>query len=142
MNKKNFRIPILIIVLILGIVIGIEIENIFSDDSLHDNIQKFEDVLTYTEKYYVEDVDTHHLVESAINGMLDDLDPHSIYIPAKEMSGIEESFRGDFDGIGIEFQIVDDTLTVVSAISGGPSEALGILPGDRIVKIEDKGCIG
>ena len=142
MNKKNFRIPILIIVLVLGIVLGIELENIFSDDSLRESIKKFDDVLTYTEEYYVEDVDTQHLVESAINGMLDDLDPHSIYIPAKEMSGVEESFRGDFDGIGIEFQIVDDTLTVVSAISGGPSEALGILPGDRIVKIEGKSCIG
>ncbi len=142
MNSKNFRIPVLLVVLVLGIVLGIEIENIFSDDSLRDNIQKFNDVLTYTEKYYVEEVDSHHLVESAINGMLDDLDPHSIYIPAKELSGVEESFRGDFDGIGIEFQIVDDTLTVVSAISGGPSEALGILPGDRIVKIADKGCIG
>jgi carboxyl-terminal processing protease len=142
MDSKRFRIPILIIVLVVGIVLGIEIENIFSDDSLRDSIQKFNEVLTYTEKYYVEEVDTPHLVESAINGMLSDLDPHSIYIPAKELTGVEESFRGDFDGIGIEFQVVNDTLTVVSPITGGPSEALGILPGDRIVKIEDKNCIG
>lgn len=142
MSGKFFRIPLLLLVLVIGIVLGLEIENIFSDDNLRESIKKFNDVLTYTEKYYVEEVDTPHLVESAINGMLDELDPHSIYIPAKELTNIEESFRGDFEGIGIEFQIVNDTLTVVSAITGGPSEALGILPGDRIVKIEGKDCIG
>ncbi len=59
--------------------------------------------------------------------MLNELDPHSVYIPQEQMTQVEESFRGDFEGIGIEFQIVNDTLTVVSAITGGPSEALGIL---------------
>jgi hypothetical protein len=71
--------------------------------------------LTFTEKYYVEEVDTQKLVESAINGMLNTLDPHSVYIPPKDMAQVEESFRGDFEGIGIEFQVVSDTLTVVSA---------------------------
>jgi carboxyl-terminal processing protease len=74
--------------------------------------------------------------------MLDQLDPHSVYIPAKQFNSIEESFRGDFEGIGIEFQVVNDTLTVVSPITGGPSEALGIMSGDRIVKIDGEDCIG
>jgi carboxyl-terminal processing protease len=73
---------------------------------------------------------------------MDNLDPHSLYISAKDFSSVEESFRGDFEGIGIEFQIVNDTLTVVSPITGGPSELLGILPGDRIVKINDENCVG
>ena len=142
MNFKSLKIPIGVIILTLGIVLGTQIQKVFSDDNLRNNIIKFNDVLTYTEKYYVENVDTQKLVEAAINGMLGKLDPHSVYIPAKQMESVEESFRGDFDGIGIEFQIVNDTLTVVSPISGGPSEALGIMSGDRIIKIDSVSAIG
>lgn len=142
MKTGRFRIPSMVIILTLGIVLGIQIEKIFSDDNLRDGIIKFNDVLTYTEKYYVEQVDTPKLVEAAIDGMLSKLDPHSVYIPADEVEGIEESFRGDFEGIGIEFQIVNDTITVVSPITGGPSEALGILPGDRIIKISGDDAVG
>ena len=139
---KSFKYPFLFIALTAGIVLGIQIEKIFSGDNLRDGIRKFNDVLTYTEKFYVEEVDTQKLVEEAIKGMLDQLDPHSVYIPAKQFDGIEESFRGDFEGIGIEFQVVNDTLTVVSPITGGPSEALGIMSGDRIIQIDGEACIG
>ncbi len=142
MNIGNIKIPYLVIILTLGIVLGTQIEKVFSDDKMRDNIIKFNDVLTYTEKYYVEEVDTPKLVEAAINGMLTKLDPHSVYIPADQVENIEESFRGDFEGIGIEFQVVDDTITVVSPITGGPSEALGIMSGDRIVKINGNDAIG
>ncbi len=141
MKIKKFKIPFGIILLTIGIVLGIEIQKVFSDDNLRDSIIKFNDVMTYTEKYYVEKVDTQKLVEAAINGMLTKLDPHSVYIPPKQLVNVEESFRGDFDGIGIEFQIVNDTLTVVTPISGGPSEKLGILSGDRIIKINGKSAI-
>ncbi len=141
MNSK-FRILFIIIILIIGIVLGTQIEKVFSDDNLHDSITKLDDVLTYTQKYYVEEVDTPKLVEAAIDGMLSKLDPHSIYIPASEMESVDESFRGDFEGIGVEFQIVNDTIVVVSPISGGPSEALGIKSGDRIIKINGKDAIG
>jgi carboxyl-terminal processing protease len=140
--NKFFKIPVLAIILTVGIVLGIQIEKIFSDDHLRDGVRKLNDVLSYTQRYYIEEVDTPKLVEAAINGITDELDPHSFYISAKDFTSVEESFRGDFEGIGIEFQIVDDTLTVVSPITGGPSEALGILPGDRIIKIEGEECIG
>ncbi len=139
---KSLKISYLFFALVIGIVLGMSINKIFSVDNLRESIRKFNDVLTLTEKYYVEDVDTQKLVESAINGMLNQLDPHSVYISPDQFKQVEESFRGDFDGIGIEFQIVNDTLTVVSAISGGPSEALGIMPGDRIIKIDEKPVIG
>ncbi len=142
MKPGRFRIPSLVFILTLGIVLGTQIEKLFSEDNLRDGIIKFNDVLTYTEKYYVEQVDTPKLVEAAIDGMLSKLDPHSVYIPADQVEGIEESFRGDFEGIGIEFQMVSDTITVVSPITGGPSEALGILPGDRIIKISGDDAIG
>jgi carboxyl-terminal processing protease len=104
MNYKNFRIPFIFVILTLGIVLGIQIEKIFSDDSLRTGIRKLNDVLTYTEKYYVEEVDTPMLVESAIKGIMDKLDPHSVYISPEQLAAVEESFRGDFEGIGIEFQ--------------------------------------
>jgi len=142
MNYKKYRIPLMVIILTSGILLGTQLQKALSGDNLFDNIRKFNDVLTLTQKYYVEDVNTDKLVEAAINGMLNDLDPHSVYIPAKQMQSVEEEFRGDFEGVGIEFQIVNDTLTVVSPITGGPSEQLGILAGDRIIKIDDKDCIG
>jgi carboxyl-terminal processing protease len=139
---KSFKYPFLFVILTLGIVLGIQIEKVFSGDNLREGIRKFNDVLTYTEKFYIEEVDTPMLVEEAVKGMFNQLDPHSVYIPAKQFENIEESFRGDFEGIGIEFQVVNDTLTVVSPITGGPSEALGIMSGDRIIKIEGEDCIG
>jgi len=142
MDFNRLKIPFTIIILFLGIILGTQIHKVFSDDNLNDSLTKFDDVLTYTQKYYVDKVDTQKLVVAAINGMLDKLDPHTVYISAKQMQSVEESFKGDFDGIGIEFQVVNDTLTVVSPIIGGPSYALGIMPGDRIVKINDSSAVG
>ena len=142
MSYKSVKFSYLFFTAIIGIVLGVFLDKVFSEDNLRDSIRKFNDVLTFTEKYYVEEVDTQKLVESAISGMLNELDPHSVYISPEQFTQVEESFRGDFEGIGIEFQIVNDTLTVVSAISGGPSEALGILSGDRIIKIDDEPVIG
>jgi carboxyl-terminal processing protease len=142
MNFNKLKIPFTIIILFLGILLGTQIHKVFSDDSLNDSITKFEDVLTFTNKYYVDKVDTQKLVVAAINGMLDKLDPHTVYISSKQLQSVDESFKGDFDGIGIEFQMVNDTLTVVSPIIGGPSYALGIMPGDRIVKINDSSAVG
>ncbi|MCU7494996.1 MAG: S41 family peptidase [Ignavibacteria bacterium] len=143
MDLNRFKTPfVAIIVLTIGIILGIEIQKVVSSDNQRENLRKFNEVLTFADKYYVEDVDTQKLIDNAISGMLDSLDPHSVYIPAKQMEGVEEQFRGNFEGIGIEFQVVNDTLTVVSAITGGPSEALGIMAGDRIVKIDNQNCIG
>ena len=142
MPFKSIKFSYLLFATVIGIVLGVFLNKAFSGDNLRESIRKFNDVLTFTEKYYVEEVDTQKLVESAINGMLNELDPHSVYISPDQFTQIEESFRGDFEGIGIEFQVVNDTLTVVSAITGGPSEALGIMSGDRIIKIDDKDVIG
>ncbi len=143
MINKKFKFPIIVVFLLTtGILLGTQIHKVFSGDNLVENLKKFSNVLTLTQKYYYEDVDSQKLVESAIKGMLEELDPHSVYIPVKEMQAVQEEFRGDFEGVGIEFQVVNDTLTVVSPITGGPSEALGIMSGDRIIKIDDTSCIG
>lgn len=142
MRLKNLKTLSYIIVFIIGILLGTLIEKISFGDNHSDDIKKFDEVLKYTDQNYVESVDNRKLVEAAINGMLNKLDPHSVYIPPDQIENLEDSFRGDFQGVGIEFQIVDDTITVVSPITGGPSEKLGILSGDRIVKIESKDAVG
>lgn len=86
---------------------------------------------------YVDSVNEESLVEDAIRGMLEKLDPHSSYISAKEVKAINEPLQGSFDGIGIQFNVFTDTLMVVQTISGGPSARAGILAGDRIVNVDD-----
>ncbi len=141
MFKKRWIIPLSIAVLLIGIFIGIKIKDAVSDDKLPEQVKKFGDVLTLTSRYYVDNVDTQKLTEAAIRGLLDSLDPHSVYITADQLKRVNEEFQGSFDGIGVEFDIMNDTLTVISPISGGPSEKLGVLAGDKIVKIDNESCI-
>ena len=100
------------------------------------NAQKFAEVLMYVDQMYVDKVDDNKLTEHAIRSMLEELDPHSSYIPSSEVDDANERINGSFVGIGIRFQIVKDTLQVVQTIPGGPSEKVGLLAGDRIVSIE------
>jgi len=92
--------------------------------------------------FYVDSVDTHEMAEEAITAMLERLDPHSVYIPAEEVEAMNEPLDGNFEGIGIEFMILKDTLMVVSTIPGGPSEKVGLKAGDRIVVIDGENVTG
>lgn len=142
MKNRAFRLVVVAAAAaIAGIGIGLVVQPAFSGDSVMDQTRKFSDVLSMAVKNYVEDVDTQKLTEAAIKGMLNELDPHSVYITAKEMQKVEEDFRGSFDGIGVEFDVINDTVTVVAPIIGGPSEALGIQAGDKIVRINDTTAI-
>ena len=98
---------------------------------------KFDDVLNLIESKYVDNPDYTALVDEAIVGMVKELDPHSEYMTAEEYQKMNEPLKGNFEGIGVQFNITKDTITVVSPISGGPSEKLGIRSGDKIVMIED-----
>lgn len=104
--------------------------------------KKITNLLNYVEEEYVDSVDLDGLTESTIISMLEQLDPHSSYIPAKDLDAMNEPLSGNFDGIGVEFNIINDTIVVVAPINGGPSEKLGILSGDRIVTIEDSTIAG
>ncbi|MDK2842280.1 MAG: carboxyl-terminal processing protease [Anaerophaga sp.] len=92
--------------------------------------------------FYVDSVNTHELAEEAIIAMLEKLDPHSVYIPAEEVKAMNEPLDGNFEGIGIEFMILKDTLLVVSTIPGGPSEKVGMMAGDRILEIDGENVAG
>ncbi|MFT4594821.1 MAG: carboxyl-terminal processing protease [Bacteroidia bacterium] len=98
---------------------------------------KFDDVLNLIEDKYVDSPDYDMLVDEAIVGMVTELDPHSEYMTAEEYKKMSEPLSGNFEGIGVQFNILKDTIAVVSPISGGPSERLGIRSGDKIVEIED-----
>ena len=99
---------------------------------------KINDIINYVNTEYVDTVNQKRLVEATIEDMLHQLDPHSAYIPADELQAMNEPLEGNFDGIGVEFHVQDDTIMVVTAITGGPSEQLGIRSGDRIIKVEGK----
>ncbi|MBN2682391.1 MAG: S41 family peptidase [Bacteroidales bacterium] len=103
-----------------------------------DQAAKFSRVLSLIENYYVDTTNQEKLVEHAIIELLHKLDPHSIYISKEEVKAMNEPLEGNFEGIGVQFNILRDTIIVVAPISGGPSEKLGVKAGDRIIKIEDE----
>ncbi len=140
--KKRFSTPVVVLLILFAIFGGMQLNTLISGDNIYEQLGKFKDVLSLTEKYYVDDVDAQKLTESAIKGLLSDLDPHSVYIDQKQLTRVTEEFRGKFEGIGIEFAIVNDTITVVQPIGGGPSAQLGIFSNDKIVKIDGKSAIG
>jgi carboxyl-terminal processing protease len=109
-------------------------------NSLRESYMAFEDAYLYMANNSKEDMNKR--TEDAIRGMFNQLDPHSIYIEPETSERIDEEFAGKFEGIGIQFNIIEDTITVVTPISGGPSDQLGIRSGDRIVKINDKSAVG
>jgi len=104
--------------------------------------EKLTALFYHLENSYVDTFDTDMLVDDAIKTVLQDLDPHSVYIPADDVQKANEGLEGNFEGIGIQFNILRDTITVVSPISGGPSEKLGIMAGDKIVSIEGENVAG
>ncbi|HIA12965.1 MAG TPA: S41 family peptidase [Flavobacteriales bacterium] len=132
--------------LALSIVIGIFLGSRFNVDSNHNTrfrkFNKVNEVLNYIFEEYVDSVDKSALIEGSLVSLLKDLDPHSSYISTKDLRSLSEPLEGNFEGIGIEFNIIKDTIIVISPISGGPSEALGLEAGDRIIKIEQERVAG
>ena len=103
---------------------------------------KLDEVVKYINSYYVDTVNTDQLFETAINSMLQELDPHSTYANAVDNKAMMESLEGAFEGVGIQFSIMNDTIMVISTVSGGPSEKQGIRAGDRIVTVDGKNVAG
>ncbi len=103
---------------------------------------KINNLLDYIEQQYVDTVNRMQLENKTITSMLKSLDPHSDFIPASEFSAVNEPLEGNFDGVGIEFNIINDTIRVINPIIGGPSEKLGIKAGDKLIKVEGKNMTG
>jgi len=104
--------------------------------------KKFQTIINLIKKDYVDEVNIDSLLEKSLPGLLTNLDPHSAYIPAKDLQAVNEELDGSFCGIGIQFMLNNDTITVLEVIAGGPSEKVGIQPGDRIVKVDGENVAG
>jgi carboxyl-terminal processing protease len=134
--KIFIRTFIIIQILFLGF------SNVSHAQIFNDDIYKFGKALHYIDNYYIDSVDRSKLVEDALKSMLKNLDPHTTYLTKEEVQEMNEPLQGNFEGIGIQFNIHNDTIYVISPISGGPSEKVGIKAGDRIVKIEGETVAG
>lgn len=140
-SKKDIYYPIIIaLVLAAGILIGQRFngKNQKPGTLVYNRTDKLSSVISYIEEEYVDSISVSTLVENTIPAILKNLDPHSIYIPASELQSVSEPLEGGFDGIGIQFNMSNDTAVVINTIKGGPSERLGILAGDRIVRVNGK----
>lgn len=139
-KKRDILLPILIASsLIVGILIGLQLrENDMKRSRLFSSkSDKLNAIINYIEEQYVDTIAKDSLVEKTIPLMMSNLDPHSVYIPAKEIEAVNESLDGEFSGIGVEFNMPKDTIVVLNTVPGGPSEKVGIMSGDRIVRIND-----
>lgn len=143
-TKFQIKIPIILAIgLAAGILLGAGMfKSKSSDGSLQSGVMKFREVLNAIDQAYVDEVDNEELVETAITKMLEDLDPHTVYIPAEEAKLSNEELKGEFEGIGIEFNIIKDTIYVVAPLSGGPSEKVGLQAGDKIVNVNGENVAG
>ena len=108
-----------------------------SSQPVQKSIQKVNLVMYAIENMYVDEVDNNKLAEDAIVGLLEKLDPHSTYSSAEEVNDLKEPLQGNFEGIGVQFNMMTDTLYIVQVIPGGPSEKVGVMPGDRIIYVGD-----
>ena len=122
------------IIITICLVLFIAAKN--SSSNLLAKITIFSNVIRLAERFYVEDIDMDKLINGAIRGLLETLDPHSSYITNEEFKKIDETMKGEFEGIGIEFSILDGYITVISPIAGTPSDRAGLLSGDKIIKID------
>jgi carboxyl-terminal processing protease len=121
---------------------GLILSSIASSQPVYKQSFKFAKFLDYLDSYYVDSINAESIVEDAIVNILSELDPHSTYIPADELKRMREPLQGNFEGIGISFNILKDTLYVISAISGGPSEKVGVRAGDKIIKVDGENIAG
>ncbi len=141
-KKLQVWLPLLFaIVLTAGMAIGYKLRESTAGASAffinNNNSSTLGEILKLIQDKYVDKVSTDTLKEEAINDMLAHLDPHSVYIPPQDLQTVNEDLQGNFEGIGVEFQIFDDTVNVVNVLQGGPSEKAGVQAGDKMIKIDD-----
>jgi carboxyl-terminal processing protease len=142
MELKNKGVAIYLPVIIaVSVVMGILVGRFYSGTNTENKFiiipkaNKLDNVLNYIENDYVDEVSKADIIERAIPRILEDLDPHSMYIPAVELQKVNEPLEGNFSGIGVQFNMLNDTLVVIQTVANGPSQKVGIIAGDRIIKV-------
>lgn len=142
MKKKNYGYILLPLFLSLGIIGGLFIGRYSSEQRMSPGEEKLRSVLGMIQEQYVDPIDIDSLINESIPDLLASLDPHSAYIPAESLTIANDDLEGSFGGIGVAFQVLNDTVTVVEVITGGPAEKVGILPGDLILEANGKKLTG
>lgn len=145
MYNKNWKVILMPVIITMAVVLGMFINSLFirRDMGTKQDIfmpvqgSKMDMILNMVNYSYVDTVDMKSIEEKAIGEIIKDLDPHTVYIPAKDVPRVNEDMRGNFGGIGVQFYKFLDTVTIVKVVSEGPSEKAGLLDGDRIVKVND-----
>jgi len=134
------------VILILGILIGFQLNKYMAKkkpiSAVIERNDRLEDIIDLIGAKYVDSVSADSLYEDAISGILKHLDPHTVYIPARDMAAVTEDMEGNFKGIGVEFYVLDDTLMITSVMTNGPSYDAGIKAGDKIIKVNDSTVAG
>lgn len=144
-NKKNIMPLMLAVATVIGILIGTFYANHFAGNRLNiinTESNRLNNLLHIIDDQYVDSVDVNELVEKAIPQILSELDPHSVYMNARDVATLNDDLKGSFFGIGIEFTIREDTIHVQNVISDGPAERAGIVAGDKIVAVDGKPFVG
>lgn len=145
-QKPNRYVPLLLsLCIVIGILIGMFYTNQYSGNRLsiiNTTSNKINDLLRIIDDHYVDTVNMTNLIEDAMPQILSDLDPHSVYIKAKDAEESMTDIKGSFSGIGVSFTIQEDTIHIINVIKGGPSEKVGLLAGDRIVTIDGEEFVG
>ncbi len=139
--KRQSYIPLIVAVsIVIGMAIGFFVIGKQKDDTQtsYSKNAKISYILDLIDREYVDKTNRDSLTDDAIRALLVELDPHSVYLTADQVKKENDEMKGNFDGIGVQFRIVEDTIAVVRTVSGGPSEKVGILAGDRIVKIDGR----
>ena len=141
MKKSSIILPLVIAFSVAG---GILIGNLLKQNSqqsfsgfAYNQSNKLATIIDLINNGYVDSVNTKSMIEKTIPELLKNLDPHTIYIPAQNMQEVREEMQGNFSGIGVQFSVQEDTVRVIEVVSGGPSSKVGVLPGDRIVRVQD-----
>lgn len=148
LNKKSFYLPL---ILFVAVIFGLFLGNLLARKALlssWDNVlqwgksSKVDELINIINTNYVDTLDMHELTENVMQDVVSKLDPHSVYIPAEDLSDINSELEGSFSGIGVQFNIQNDTVMIISVINGGPSEKAGLMAGDRIIEVNDTSFVG
>lgn len=143
-SKFQIRLPI---ILTIGIAAGILIGATFASNDTNTSaymksVMKFREVMSLIDRSYVDQINSDQMVETAVTKMLEELDPHTVYVSAKDVELSNSDLKKEFEGVGIEFNIFRDTIVVLSPLSGGPSEKVGLMAGDKIVTVDGETVAG
>lgn len=142
MNRNKNLLVLVPLILAAGFIGGIFIGRSFFERTLNPAEQKLQMMMSLIDNEYVDDVSLDSIMEGTYSGLMAMLDPHSVYIPAADVEAVTDELEGSFSGVGVSFQIISDTVNIIEIVPGGPGEAVGLKPGDKILQADGEDLTG